>query len=422
MDNTIPEVLADMRTWPDDWGAIFDGQTMITFALSFAAWCATWGTANDLEELADPAMYDTYSFTRPVDRMSQRFLIGGLILLFFAGLARIGLAGLSTDKAPRAPGLVLNALVYFIGGLIILGQLRFARLTRIWRSRKTHFEPTLSANWVRYTLILLGIVVIVAFLLPTGYTIGFLDLVNFILMVMSYLLSFLYFLLVMPIAFLLSLFKQPQMAESLSVTQPEISPSFTPTEHQPILLIEILRSIIFWIIAIGIIYYVVRSYLRDRPELWATFRRFHLIHLLAGWLSSLRRWWRGLRSNLGEQIRRVVEQARSVIHRTREPRAARKNEQSRRGWVFYHYLSTLDHARTAGFPRHQAQTPYEYNQTLKNQIVTAQQDMAHLTQIFVEARYSEHILEEQILKKVELEAQHVQAALRELKKSQEDEE
>ena len=48
--------------------------------------------------------------------------------------------------------------------------------------------------------------------------------------------------------------------------------------------------------------------------------------------------------------------------------------------------------------------------------------MAHLTQIFVEARYSEHILEEQILKKVELEAQHVQAALRELKKSQEDEE
>ena len=30
---------------------------------------------------------------------------------------------------------------------------------------------------------------------------------------------------------------------------------------------QILRSLVFWVIALGIVFYVVRSYLRDHPEL-----------------------------------------------------------------------------------------------------------------------------------------------------------
>jgi len=87
--------------------------------------------------------------------------------------------------------------------------------------------------------------------------------------------------------------------------------------------------------------------------------------------------------------------------------------------ILYYYLSIVRRAGQRGFPRQRAQTPYEYGAVLAPNLPQAQQEMAVLTQAFVEARYSRQVIARDQARCVRADWERVKAAVRGLKRRRE---
>lgn len=175
--------------------------------------------------------------------------------------------------------------------------------------------------------------------------------------------------------------------------------------------LEILRSALFWLMALAALGYVLHSYWKDRPELWGKLRRCRPLALLLNVLHGLWAWWRHVRRDLGTQLGRAVARLRTWPPRGSQKNAQRQKGRSQREEAFYHYLSTLDRAQEVGVPRPKNQTPYEYHQTLTPQLPEAQKAMTALTEAFVVARYSEQPIDADSIAEMRDAARQVQSAL-----------
>jgi hypothetical protein len=167
-------VLASIQSWPSHLYRVFDLETLAAFFLALISWHVSTQTTRDFERLHEPPAHYRY-YVPPLDSLTGRFFWGGAVLLIAAGLTRIGIAQLSNLRRPPVPGLVLNVLVYFLLGLVMLGQVRFATLRKRWEAGEIKVADELPRRWVRYSLALIGLAAFLAFLLPTGYTMGLLD-------------------------------------------------------------------------------------------------------------------------------------------------------------------------------------------------------------------------------------------------------
>jgi Asp-tRNA(Asn)/Glu-tRNA(Gln) amidotransferase A subunit family amidase len=136
------------------------------------------------------------------------------------------------------------------------------------------------------------------------------------------------------------------------------------------------------------------------------------VRWLEGIWTTLRRWWRGLREEVREQVSRVVKRLRRARARVNIPGLGRRRGESLREQIFYHYLNTLDRAEAEGYPRQASETPYEYRQHLAPELSDAEPEIAELTETFVEARYSTHPLSDEALDRLRAAAQRIQDALR----------
>jgi hypothetical protein len=415
------DILADIRSWPyDPLNILLDFETIIAFLLAFLSWLASTQTTRDLEQIGEPPERTLY-YTFPQARLSNRFFSGGIVLLIVAGIARLGIANLLDMSHPSVPGMVLNVLVYFLLGLTMLGQTHFTRLYRLWQAQEIQVAEGLTSRWTRYSLILIGLAALIAFLLPTSYTFGLLEVASTIIYILGYIitmivvfLSILLGLLLMPFAWLLG-----QEPSRESVPQlPQLSPEITPPASSSAApdWWEILRSLLFWAAALGMVIYVIRSYLHDRPELLAALTALKPIRLLRDFLVALWRRWTGLAEAVNERFPRRLRR-RVRPESTEMPfRLFRLGALSPRERILYYYLSTLQRASRLGLPRRRAQTPNEYDATLGPHLDQAQQEMTQLTQAFVEARYSRHTFDREQDRQVRTRWQQVKAALRALRR------
>jgi len=419
------DVLTDIQTWPRDPLAILDPEMTVAFTLALLSWWASTQTVRDLERLGEPPERHR-RYVPPVESLTSRFFWGGAVLLIVAGLTRIGIAALLDLRHPPVPGLVLNVLVYFLLGLVMLGQVQFTRLRKQWEAQRIKIADELAARWARYSLAFIGLAALLAFLLPTGYTVGLLDvvgnvleLISAILLFIVRLLFFLVFLITFPMAWLLSMLFGDQVPPPQSdFTLPEL-PQQEPGGVAPDWF-ETLHSLLFWAVALGMIFYVIRSYLRDHPELLKALAGLGPIHTLRRFLTAL--WHRlvGLAETINEHIPRRLSLRRARRKQPEEPfRFFRLGALSPRERILYYYLSILRRAGRQGFPRQRAQTPHEYDVTLGPHLPQAQQEMSLLTQAFVEARYSRHTFDREQARRVRADWQRVKAALRALKRKDE---
>jgi hypothetical protein len=168
------DVLADVKTWPRQPFNIVGPETTVAFILALLSWQASTQTARDLEQIGEPPERHRH-YVPPMEKLTGRFFWGGTALLVVAGITRIGIAALLDLSRPSVPGLVLNVLVYFLLGLVMLGQVQFTRLRTQWQAQRIKITDELASRWVRYSLALIGLAALVAFVLPTGYTVGLLD-------------------------------------------------------------------------------------------------------------------------------------------------------------------------------------------------------------------------------------------------------
>jgi hypothetical protein len=277
----------------------------------------------------------------------------------------------------------------------------------------------LTGPWVRYSLAFIALAALLAFLLPTGYTVSLLDvgatiiyILGLILTLLAMILLFIFGLLLMPCAMLFG-------RERPTAPQTILPPSQLPQQPGGAApgWFEILRSLLFWAAALGMVFYVVRSYLRDRPELLEVLLTQRPIRALRRFLIALWRRLVGLAEAANERIPRRLSLRRARRGSSEAPfRFFRLSALSPRERILYYYLSILRRAGQQGFPRQRAQTPYEYDVILGPHLPQARQEMDLLTHAFVEARYSQHLIEPGQARRVRADWQRVKAALQALKR------
>jgi hypothetical protein len=414
-------VLADIRTWPHDPLAIIDPETVVAFVLAVLSWGASTRTARDLERLYEPPERSLI-YVPPTESLTSRFFLGGAVLLIAAGITRIGIAALLNLSRPPVPGLVLNVLVYFLLGLVMLGQVHFTWLRKQWQAQEIKVTDELASRWVRYSLVFIGLAALLAFLLPTGYTVGLLDAVVTIVYILWYAVTLLFTLLSLPFTWLFWLLSKlfgsgrplPQdKPRPPALPQRELAGPGGPAPDW----LEILRSLLFWAAALGMLFYVIRSYLHDRPELLEALLRQSPIRALRDFLAALWHHLLGLAEATKERIPRRLSLPWARPRLSKKPfRFFRLGALSPRERILYYYLSIVERARRQGYPRRSSETPYEYDATLGPKLPEARQDMTSLTQAFVEARYSHQTFDHEQDRRVRAIWQRVRAALQALKR------
>jgi hypothetical protein len=413
------DILADLQSWPRRPLNIIDIETLITFGIVLLSWMASTSTVRDLEQIGEPAGRDPH-YIPPTEHLARRFFFGGVALLIITGVTRIGIVALLDLGRPSVPGLVLNILVYYVLGLVMMGQIHFLRLRKMWQDQKLTIADELPVHWVRYSLILIGLTALLAFLLPTRYIVGLLELVAAGVGILTDFFLLLFVLILLPFRWLFWLLSRllgssgPAPASSIPTPDPSPQAAAGPTPGWA----EVLRSLLFWIATLGIVVYIVRSYLRDHPEILQALTALRPVRALRRWLAAV--WQRlvDLVQAAGERFPRTL----SLRRRRRERpgtwvRFFRLGALSHRERVLYYFLSTVRRAGQRGFPRRDAQTPYEYKDTLEPHLPDTQEEMTALTQAFVEARYSQQPFDRERDRQVRAMWKKVRAALRALKQT-----
>jgi hypothetical protein len=420
-------VLADFQTLPRHPLSVLDPETVVAFVLAILSWQASTQTVRDLEQLGAPesSRYDV----PPGERLANRFFWGGAVLLLIAGFNRIGIATLLDLRRPPVPGLVLNVLVYFLLGLVMLGQAHFTRLRRQWQVQEIKVVQGLAGRWLRYSLVLIGLAALLAFLLPTGYTLGLLDVAGSALELVSTLLWIIGMLITFPLAWLhwMLLALLARFLGDVPPPQPDLLLPELPREEPagPGVAapgwFEVLRSLLFWTLASWMVFYVVHTYLHDRPEILGGLASLRPVRALRRFLTALWRWLAGLAEVVNERFPRRFSLRRASPEPHEKPfRFFRLGALSPRERILYYYLSILRRAGQQGLARRLPQTPYEYEATVGPRLPEARQELNLLTQAFVEARYSRHTFDRQQDRHVRVHWQKVKAALRALRHENED--
>ncbi len=429
-------VVADIRRWPHDPLLILDLQTAVLFVLAFSSWLTATVAARDLDRVGESPERSRY-YVSPMQSLSGRFFWGGGLLLVVSGLILIGrTAPASRDwslgailrslRGSPSPELAFNVLLYFLLGLVALGQVRSTILIKRWREQEIPVDEVLPRRWVRASLVLVGLAALLAFLLPTGYTVGLLELVGTAVLWAAAILTYVFGLLMLvgalicsPLFALLAGLEVPPAKPVRPRLEPP-PPAPTAAGYTPDWVL-LMRSVLFWALIVAGALYVVRAYLHDHPELSHILSQLRPVRTLrrlwAAMLSLLGRWRRSVRLRLP---RRTAKRREPREERGRPFRFFRLGALSPRERIRYYYLSILRRAERLGYPRRPPQTPHEYHDAMEPHLQQAHQEMDSLTEAFVEVRYSQHSIGSDQAREVREAWRRVKLALRSLRRAGEE--
>ncbi|MHB8625222.1 MAG: DUF4129 domain-containing protein [Aggregatilineales bacterium] len=388
---------------------VFDARTAIGAVVAFIVWYSMLDIAHDFKELDNPpppAMNDQNDYTSPVDRLTRRFFVGG-ILLFVVGAVSVNFGSL----APLAAVL----LAYFVLGLLFLPGLRFQMERHRWRSLGIQANETMIVPWVRAGLALVALSGIAALVLPTGFASGLLDafrtMATLVAALIQFIIALLFWLISIPLHLLFGNSNNPQ-TPFVPPPLPPITDQANPTANP---LFDLLPKLILFALVI----YIVVSYFRDHPEFWAMLKKLRIIRFLSSAWQSIRRGT----GALTKELRVRLPAALALPFRRRDSNAAksfrfiRLNSLSARERILYFYLSTVRRAEERGIPRTPIQTPYEYSETLKPALPDDKEALDNLTDAFVEARYSRHPIAPDHARQVQSNWKRLQQALRAIRRA-----
>jgi len=373
--------------------------SLIVFAVCILLW--TWISAltDQFTRIQDLSVLKyreiiTADYVSPYTVVMRNIFAGGFLVLALAGFLQY-----APIDAPKGTGLSLYLPVYFLVSLVLLGQVNYDHLQRQWAIQNTRIVGHTRSRWLHRSLVLIGLATLIAFLMPTGYTVSLLDVLRHAFDVVDRILTIIMFVLNYLIVLLFSipfrLLGEPEPGEP--APEPN-TPSFPPVEEAaartPFYLDwnwAAIRAAASWIIASLVLIYVVYSVLKDNPEFVEKIRRTRLWQAVA-------RFWETLMERLRRTARIVGERLPKILPerlRGRQPKVERTgwqiirlNRMTPRERVRYYYLSTLHRASNVGLGRRPSQTPYEYQLSLAAKLAENAEEIEVLTGAFIEARYS----------------------------------
>jgi Domain of unknown function (DUF4129) len=395
---------AEARRWLYDPLSIFDTLFLVYIIVGLLVAGMAHVGMRDLTELAPQpferpssrddesrghAMLVAQDRARALRRINARFVVGGVLLLCALSLEAVNIeriAGPSRSISGQSTG---GALLYLVGGFLLYSQARLALLQARWRLEGVSVAASVGRRWTRASLALIGSVIGVALLLPRAYGLGLLDtlrgvlgLVGYALAVLGYIVVWIFSLLALIPALLMSLFASSDSSAPRALPRFEPPEAPPPVTHEP----RLLPALIFWACMFILTGYALWIVAQRHPGL---LRAATMRGPLAWLLRQLGLLWRDTRawaSQATAQVRELLR-PRQEPARQRIP-ALRLRRLPPRELVLYFYRSTIRRAAERGLYRRSAETPYEYRATLAQRLPEVEQEIGELTDAFVVAQYS----------------------------------
>jgi hypothetical protein len=252
----------------------------------------------------------------------------------------------------------------------------------------------MGAHWLSYSLLFLLFLGVFAWILPTRYTLGFLSILQYAVGLFMYALVSLWSLGLLLFASILSMLGFGNLERPDAESEPVIPelPPIVPGETTPVPWLEALKSIVFWIVFLGLIVFAVHQYISQNPALVGKLRMLRFVSWLERVWRWLRSWFVGVNQVVSMAIRSGIRRF-SWPDRLREPGGwsyVNLRRLSPRQKVVFYYLALIRRGGERGFARRPVQTAYEYQETLQSALEGGEEDLSGLTEAFVEARYSQH--------------------------------
>ncbi len=331
------------------------------------------------------------------------WLLFGMGMVFLAALSTFEVKELTNVTNPfeiarlgLTPAMLFALMIYFLVGFWLLSHARLLRMNARWLMDGVAREVDLERAWQRSTMIVLGLVALIAAFLPIGSTLAISQILSLGLAGVGYLVSlFLSLFGYLTAAALMLLTQNVEEAEQV-VMQPTPAPLPTPPPALPAPPNEFLTmagSSALWALGVAIVIVSLLFLLRERGhrldktvagEYWST---------LVAWVREI--WLRlrgrvqtlshGLQARLQNQASPPIPQ---IDLKIRPPRFLRLGELSPREQIRFYYLALLRRAAESGVDRRDSETPSEFAQDLKETWPDSGTDIDALTEAFLEARYS----------------------------------
>jgi hypothetical protein len=425
---------ANARRWLYDPLSIFDMLFLAYIIVGLLVGILAHFGLRDLSELAPqpfegPASRndESRSYTviaaqdraRALHRINARFVAGGMLLLCALSLEAVNterIAGPSRSIAALSVG---GALLYLVSGFLLYSQARLALLQARWRLEGVQVADSVGRRWTRASLVLIGGVIGVALLLPRAYGLGLLDtlrgalgLLGYALALLGYAVIWIFSMLALIPALLMSLFATNGSAPPPEMPRFEPPPAPPPVSHEP----RLLAALVFWACMCMLTGYALWIVAQRHPGLLQAIKTRGPLAWLLRQLGLLWRDTQSWASYAAAQARELLR-PRPTVPRQRIP-ALRLGRLPPRELVRYFYRSTIRRAAERGLYRRSGQTPYEYRATLASHLPEAEQEIGELTDAFVIAHYSPQPIDRDDARRVRGPWERLRRHLRKLKEEQ----
>jgi len=330
----------------------------------------------------------------------------GFVLVILTALMRVNfrmliqgekIGSLGIQPLPYLAAGAWNVLFYFLLGLSLVSISQLARLNARWYFQKIKVSPKLVSKWAIYSITFILLLSVVASLLPTNYSLGFLSVIAYILKLIWSVVYFVFGILLSILIFLIGQLARlfgvkPVENEPLPPPDfiiPEVPTEMVPTGADPWL--DLVKSLVFWLVFVGVAGFSMYQFLRQHEGALKILREMPGLN----WLMKVWQWLSGVSKGINHRISKAVtssiERIRSRGKRQATPafgRILRLRSLTPRQRIYYFFFAMLQKGEVGGLKRGDAQTPHEYAHILELAVPDVDDEIAHLTDAFVEARYS----------------------------------
>lgn len=396
----------------------FNLDFIIRSSAIFLIWLLTWlfsAPLNKLEE--DHALMEQekmgYTFTDRYD--ARRKLIHlifniGILMIILLVIWKSNLSWF--DHVTASTGSIVTVLLaYFITAFLFLALNQYAIMKARWFFNEIVVNPELPKRWLFYSLFFIFSVMLVIVFLPTNIPLGISSIADWLSGVILYLSSILFSIITFPIFFILalisSLMGRGTVGESFQAFEPQRDSLPHTIAETPWL--DIVQSILFWLVFVGIIFITITFYIKNKPNLNQFVRDLRLFALFKEFWQWIRQGFVQAKNTSSETIQKGLEKIQTFLKIQKQKLPSlidfAKKLPPRQAVIFI-YTDWINWNRQHGLIRKKSQTPNEYAQAFLIQYGEAIEQVEKinaLTKVFILARYSHHpIIKEQALQAQQL--------------------
>lgn len=322
-------------------------------------------------------------------------LILGFIMMVFMVIIE-GVQGLAQNNTVSTRQFLIILLVYFFSSFMFLAVNQYNIMKVRWYLNEVPVNADLARRWVLYSIAFIAAAVILVIFLPTNFTVGFIPLAQALYQAILFIWSAIEILFFLPFVLALSLFNSTETDESISQEIQETLLEYTSAPQEITSTVgwwEVLKSVLFWLVFLGVIIISIRYYLKNRKE----FKSFLSKLRFGEWLRDFWRWIKTGFKRLGRTTANTLQQGIKAVQtylqreRTKlNPIAELVRRLPPRQAVILTYINWVRWSQKQGIGRKGSQTPFEYAHVYRQELPEAAEAIDDLTGTFILARYTRH--------------------------------